>query len=213
MISKNKISIIGSGGHARPVIEVLDEMYPDNNKEIFDINYKILKKKEKILGYKVVGPLKNFFKEKYKKTFIAIGDNKIRKEIYTKMVNKKIALPNLISPNSNLSKHIKLGKGNFINQLVHIGAESIIGNNNIINTGAVLEHQTKIGSNSHIGPKVIIGGNVKIGNNVFLGLGTKIINKVKICSNCIVGAGSIVVKNITKPGIYVGSPAKKIKNL
>tara|TARA_B100001769_G_C22044771_1_gene561493 strand:+ start:259 stop:909 length:651 start_codon:yes stop_codon:yes gene_type:complete len=214
MTLKNKINIIGSGGHSRPVIEIADELFPSDDKEIFDINYDISRKNEKILGYKVAGSLNSFFKKKeIKEAFIAIGDNKKRRDIYKKLLKKKIIIPNLISKNSNISKHIKIGKGNFINKLVYIGAESVIGNNNIINTGAVLEHQTKIGSNSHIGPKAVVGGHVKIGNNVFLGLGSKVINKVKICSNCTIGAGSVVIKSISKPGIYVGIPAKKIKKI
>ena len=45
-----KIYIIGSGGHARPTLEVLNEKYKNSDKEIYDINFK--KIKEKILGVK-----------------------------------------------------------------------------------------------------------------------------------------------------------------
>ena len=48
--------------------------------------------------------------------------------------------------------------------------------------------------------KTNIGDNVKIGSNTT-------ILPVNICSNVIIGAGSLVTKDITKPGIYYGSPA------
>jgi acetyltransferase-like isoleucine patch superfamily enzyme len=34
---------------------------------------------------------------------------------------------------------------------------------------------------------------------------------VKICNNVVIGAGSVVTKNISKPGIYAGNPAKFIR--
>ena len=33
-----------------------------------------------------------------------------------------------------------------------------------------------------------------------------------ICSNVVIGAGSVVTKDIFKPGVYVGNPAKFLKN-
>ncbi len=206
-----KIYIIGAGGHARPIMEVLNEKYKNIDKEIYDINFK-KNKKEKILGAKVVGSFEKFLKEKKNDTFLAIGDNNLRSKIYNILKKKKIKTPNLISKDATVSKYLKIGIGNFINKKVLIGAETVIGNNNIINSGSLIEHQVKLGSDSHVGPKAIIGGHVKIGNNVLIGLGAKILNNIKICNNCIIGAGSVVIKSINKPGTYVGIPVKKIKN-
>lgn len=52
----------------------------------------------------------------------------------------------------------------------------------------------------------------KIGNNVSLGSNATIL-PVNICSNVVVGAGSVVTKDIVEPGIYVGNPVKKIREL
>ena len=41
-----KIYIIGSGGHARPILEELNEKYKNIDKEIYDINFKKNKKKK-----------------------------------------------------------------------------------------------------------------------------------------------------------------------
>ena len=49
-----------------------------------------------------------------------------------------------------------------------------------------------------------------IGNNVLIGSNATIL-PVSICDDVIIGAGSVVTKDITKPGVYVGNPAKKIK--
>lgn len=52
---------------------------------------------------------------------------------------------------------------------------------------------------------------VIIGNDVWIGYGVKIMEGVTIGDGAIIGAGSIVTKNVEPYGIYVGVPAKKIK--
>ena len=63
-----------------------------------------------------------------------------------------------------------------------------------------------ISSLAFVHPKAIIGKNVSIGSNAT-------ILPIEICDNVVIGAGSVVTKNITQAGVYVGNPAKKIKNL
>ena len=208
-MSKNKIFIIGSGGHCRPLIEVLNEKYQNINKQIFDFNFD-RKKKEKILGANVVGSFKNFLKKKKNFTYLAVGNNEDRKKIYNKLKKKKINMPNLISNTSTISKFIKIGNANFVNKKSFIGTNVTLGNNNIINSESVIEHETIIKNHTHIGPRCVIGGRSKIGSNVFLGLGSKVLHRIKICDNCTIGAGTIVNKDIEYPGVYVGAPARRV---
>jgi acetyltransferase-like isoleucine patch superfamily enzyme len=51
-----------------------------------------------------------------------------------------------------------------------------------------------------------------IGNNVSIGSNATIL-PVSICDNVVIGAGSVVTRSITEPGIYVGNPARKMKNI
>ena len=51
---------------------------------------------------------------------------------------------------------------------------------------------------THIGHRCRIGSNVTI-------------LPVKICNDVTIGAGSVVTKDIIKPGIYAGNPARRIK--
>ena len=47
----------------------------------------------------------------------------------------------------------------------------------------------------------------QIGNRVSIGSGATIL-PVRICDDVVIGAGSVVTKDITKPGIYFGNPAR-----
>ncbi len=62
------IYIIGSGGHSRPVIEVLNEKNMKIKKEIFDLKFK-KKKKKKFLDLLLLGLLKVCLKRKKKILF------------------------------------------------------------------------------------------------------------------------------------------------
>jgi len=205
-LKKNKtLIVLGSGGHARSFVELLNTIYPLDKKIILDKKFNE-NKKEKILGNLIYGNFKKIKLFKNKIIFLAIGDN-LKREIYFKEYKKYLI--NLISHKSKISKTLKIGIANLINNDVFIGTNVKIGNNNIINNKCIIEHETVIHNHTHISPGCIIGGRVKIGNRVFLGLGTKVLDKIVIADDCIVGAGSVVTQNLESPGVYVGTPAKK----
>ena len=198
------IHIFGCGGHARSVADVLLSSYPKSKIIFVD---KTAKEKEKIFGFKVIKETKLTSKAK---VFLGIGDNLSRKSL-----SKALKQPNffsIISKKAHIGKKTTIEDGCFIGNFCHIGPEVSIGKNSIINNGAIIEHEVKIGEYSHIGPNVAISGRTTIGDFVFIGVGATVINNVSICSKAIVGAGATVVNDLTEPGVYVGTPAKKIKN-
>lgn len=52
-----------------------------------------------------------------------------------------------------------------------------------------------------------------LGDNVVIGANSVVVGPVCICDNVIVGAMSLVNKDINVPGVYAGTPAKKISDL
>jgi len=56
----------------------------------------------------------------------------------------------------------------------------------------------------------LIGLLTEIGDNDFFGVNSVILQGVKISDNIVVGASSLVIRNITKPGTYVGTPASEL---
>lgn len=54
---------------------------------------------------------------------------------------------------------------------------------------------------------------VRIGNGVWVGAGSTIIPGVTIGDGCVIGAGSLVVSDCEPHGVYVGSPAKRTRDL
>jgi UDP-N-acetylbacillosamine N-acetyltransferase len=204
MKTDNTIIIMGGGGHARSVADVLLYNNPKQNIWFVDPCAKL---EEKTFDFSV---LKEFPTNMIDyKLIIGVGNNEARKEIYEKSLLNQII--SVISAKANICRNVQIGLGSFLAHNCHIGPETVIGRNAIINTMAIVEHEVKIGDHSHIAPGTIVSGRSQIGNQVFIGAGSTVIDKISICSNTIIGAGSVVVENIDISGTYVGVPVRKVK--
>ncbi len=123
----------------------------------------------------------------------------------------------------------KIGDNTFIGPFVEIQKNVTIGKNCKIQSHAFICELVTIGDNCFISHGVMFindlfkdggpaGGDrtkwkeTVIGNNVSIGTNATVL-PVKICDNVVIGAGAVVTKDITEPGVYVGNPARKIRDL
>lgn len=97
--------------------------------------------------------------------------------------------------------------------IVHRAAmtSTIIGEGSKICVKVNFGHNCICGKRNFIAPGVLLGGGTEIGDNCYIWQGVITRSNIKICSNVIIGAGSLVLDDITKPGVYFGSPAKFVK--
>ncbi len=121
-----------------------------------------------------------------------------------------------------------------------IGDDAFVGPFVEIQRGAVIGARTRVQSHSFICELVTIGDDCFIGHGVMfindtfqtggpagnpkLWKSTRIGNRVSIGSNAtilpveiadgiVIGAGAVVTKNLTKPGIYAGNPARYLRSV
>jgi sugar O-acyltransferase (sialic acid O-acetyltransferase NeuD family) len=85
-----------------------------------------------------------------------------------------------------------------------------LGRHSIVNINCTIGHDVTINDFVTINPGVNISGSVSIGSNCNIGSNVVIRNGIKVCDDVVIGAGSVVVKDITEPGIYVGSPSVRL---
>ncbi len=201
----NDYIVLGCGGHARSIADII--LSNDRTSSITFLD-KNARDGEKIYNFPV---LKDFSITKTKENIIlGIGDNKLRENLYNEYQEYIISL---ISKNAYLGYDSEVGNGTFIANNVHLGPSVKVGKGCIINTHAVLDHEVFIGDFTHVSVNATLCGKVKVGSNVFIGAGAVIKDSITICDNVIIGAGAVIIKNIDESGIYVGCPAKKIKEL
>ena len=116
-----------------------------------------------------------------------------------------------IGPFVEIQKDVKIGERckiqshTFICELVTIGKDCFVGH------GVMFVNDTfSIGRPAN-GNKAL-WKSTRIGNNVSIGSNSTLL-PIEICNDVVIGSGSVVTKNITEPGIYVGNPAKKNRNI
>ncbi len=210
---KKEIVIIGSGGHASSVIDMLKHSEDWEIRGVVSID---LKKNSNFEGIQVIGDdscLEELIQQRFP-FVIAIGQifsSEIRYKLFMKLVESNADTPIIISPNAYVSPKAFIGRGSTVFHRVVINTNARIGENCILNNMCLIEHDAVIGSHTHVSTGAIINGNARIGNRCFIGSGSIISNNISICDNVILGAGSNVVKDIKEHGVYYGNPARKSK--
>lgn len=198
-----EVVIIGGGGHAKVLLDCIEEENKYKINCILDDDPKI----HSLLHYNVFR-LNHSESIPLLKSIIAIGNCNIRHRIATEI---NLEFFTSIHPKAVVSKYARVGKGSqiFAGSIINSGAT--IGNHCIINTGTIVEHDCEIRDYVHISPNTSIGGAVKIGEGTHIGIGTSIIQNVQIGRNVIVGAGAVVISDLPDNCTAVGIPAKPIK--
>ena len=189
---KEKIVLLGGGGHCHSVIDVIES---ENKYEIIGI----VDKKElignDILGYKIIAcddDLETIFRT-CKNAIITIGQiesNTIRLKLFNKLKEIGFTLPIIISPLAYVSKHSFIDEGTIIMHHALVNANAKIGKNCIINTKALIEHDVTIEDNCHISTASVLNGAVLVKANTFFG--SNATSKQCIEINGFIKAGGLV---------------------
>ena len=192
---REKLIIVGAGGHAKSVIDVIETSYKWEIIGLIGLKNDLNKN---LLGYKILGTDDQLevLKKDCINCFLGIGQIKsseTRFRIARKLKNIGFKMPNIVSSKAIVSKYAEIKSGTFIGHGAVINAGVKIGENCIINSNALVEHDTVIGDFSHISTGALINGGVNIGSHSFIGSGTIIREGIKIPKETILGAGKTIL--------------------
>ncbi len=141
--------------------------------------------------------------------YVSIGNPLYRSRFHDLLVSIGAHPITITGETACISSNSQIGNGNIVLNFCLIEWDVIIGKGNLINVGAHIFHDATIGNFNEIMPGAKILGGAKIGNMCRIGTNAVILPNIEICDNVVIGAGAVVTKNITKPGTYVGVPAKR----
>ena len=203
--------ILGCGGHAKSVIDVIEE---EGKYHILGFVDRERDDAYEYRGYSVIGTdeeLKMLYDKGVHHAVICVGfmgHAQIRQRLYRQLKEIGYVLPNIIASSAEIAADAVLGEGIFVGRQAVINAEAVVGDVAIINTGAIVEHECRIGAFTHVAVGSTVCGNVRIGKNSMIGAGSTIIQGVRIGKNAIVGAGAVVVSDIPEEITVKGIPAR-----
>ncbi len=190
---KEKIILIGGGGHCKSVIDVIESQ---NRFEIAGIvdNKELLG--QKVLGYDVIASdeqLNELFHQ-YKYAVITVGQLRsvdTRIALFENLKRIGFELPVITSSRAYVSKHAQVDEGTVVMHDVLINAGARIKENCIINSKALIEHDAIINENCHISTGAVINGGVIVEKNCFVGSNVVTKQYITIKENSFIKAGSL----------------------
>ena len=198
------IIVLGSGGHAKVLIEALHQ----SGLHVIGITDPIMPESSNILGVKVLGNDDVVFNYSPDEVLLVngIGDmpgTDLRSKLNNCMEEKGFQFTTVIHPSAVIASDVVIDKGTQIMAGVVIQPGVKIGLSCIINTGTNVDHDCVINDYCHLAPGVTLSGNVAIGKRSHIGTGASIIQGVSIGENSIIAAGSIIYKDIPANTKYI----------
>jgi|LakMenEpi03Aug12_release.lakeMendotaPanAssembly.Ray.scaffolds.fasta_scaffold449316_2 sugar O-acyltransferase (sialic acid O-acetyltransferase NeuD family) len=201
-MEKNLLLIYGSGGHATSTYNLAKDL--NLEVEYFIDPFTSLDSK---FGIKILDHYE--FTSDQKFVVIAIGDNKLREQIYISLLKySNLVFPKLIHPTAYVSKLSKISEGTVVMQGASIGPNCDIGSFCIINSAASVDHDCRIEDFSSLSPSVTLAGSVHIGLGSTIYMNSAIADGVSIGKNSVIGACSFVKDDVGNGEISYGTPSR-----
>jgi sugar O-acyltransferase (sialic acid O-acetyltransferase NeuD family) len=187
-----EILLIGGGGHAKSVIDIIEQ---EGRFRIAGIVEKFEGESKPLLGYELIGtdddlPL---LRKSYHYAIVTVGQiesPKLRMKLYNKLIALNFHIPTIISPLAYISKHAHIAQGCVIMHYAMLNAGSSVGINCIINSKTLIEHDCVVEAHCHISTNATLNGGVHVKEGTFVGSGT--ITKQGVVLQGFIKAGSVV---------------------
>lgn len=208
-----KTVILGSGGHAKVVVELLRSagVY-----EPVGCVGPPTESSDCIAGVPWLGDdgcLPELLRDGIGCAFVGLGDNALRHRLMTHVIQLGFELASAISCSASISAAARLGRGIAVMPQANIGPDATLDDGVIVNSGASVDHDGILGKCSHLGPGATLAGFVRLGHQAFVATGASVIPNIQVGDRSVIGAGSVVVRDIPPDVIAFGTPARVRRTL
>lgn len=204
--------VLGAGGHARIVLDVLETMRRALPALLLDDNAALWG--THLDGVPIAGPvadLRRLLPPGTAEGFVAVGSNRARRALGTMLIDEGLTFPVLVHPTASVSPRAQLGPGTLVCADAVIGPGARVGVGVIVNTGAQVDHDCQIGDFVHLAPGSVLCGDVTVGALSLIGAGANVGPGIRVGSESVVGVGAAVVRAVADGTTVVGVPARVLR--
>ncbi len=196
--------VLGAGGHARSVVDVLERgghtvvavsgAAPVGEPWHVDVLADDRAAFELLAGQRL-------------HAVVAIGANPVRARLVRELVARGLSVPPVVAATATVSPRSLVGAGSVVLEHAHVGPASRVGEAVVVNTAAVVEHDCSVGVGAHIAPGAVLLGGASVGGGTLVGSGARVLPGLTVGAGVTVGAGAVVTRPVGDGETVVGIPA------
>src|ERR1017187_182361 len=208
-MNKPDLIIYGAGGHGRVVVDAalaagwtIQSWIDDHPPSLTQWDISIVASKDVVWGTLTS-----------RKFIVAIGDNRIRADVYRRLCELGLIPALVIHPSAVISHFARIGEGTMVAADVVVNPVARIGENCILNTGCSVDHDCRMGPHAHLCPGVRLAGVGGVGAGTTSGTGAVVIPSINIGEGCVIGAGAVVTTNLPPKAVAYGNPARIVRSI
>ena len=196
------IFIVGAGGFGREAVWTIERINEAAPEPVWNVvgfaDDDPAKASGNFEGYPLLGTVDKASKDMPgASVFIAIGDNAIRRRIYTQLRGHDF--PAIIDPSAQVSPTTEFRHGTYIAVEAVVSVGTDIGKFVIINARAGVGHDSVVGDFVNIAPGVSLSGHTTIGEDAFMGTNSCTAPGMTVGKGAVVACGTPVLKDV-EPG-------------
>jgi len=205
---EKRVVILGAGGHARVVCDILRLC---GHKVIGFLDDDPALTGSQLLGLPVLGGTERVAELDIDAAIVGIGENHLRQAFYERLRARGIPPINAIHPSAVIAQDVRLGSGLAVAANVVVNPGSQIGDDVILNTSCSVDHDCLIEEHAHVAPGVRLCGGVSVGRGTLVGVGACVIPYKTIGAEVTIGGGATVTRDLPDGVTAVGVPARIIR--
>ena len=203
--------VIGAGGLASEVVDVLALQFPIENLVIYSDVPPPTNASDHSISELFQGTVKDLLGSRESFEFVvAIGDINARERIFTHVLNSGGTPRSIIHPGAFIGSSSHLGAGSIVLAGATVTARASVGRGCILNPGVRISHDCIVGDFVTIGPNAVLCGRSRIGEKCLVGANSTVNPDVSVCQDTTLGSGAVATRDITDPSVWVGVPARPV---
>ncbi|MFZ4517976.1 MAG: acetyltransferase [Microthrixaceae bacterium] len=209
--------VVGAGGFAREAIEVVRALGPRPTWEVRGIlDDDPALGGATVGGVPVLGPTSVLADHPDARVVVCVGNP--RSFTGRAVLVERFGLPEdryatLVHPAATVPSRCRPGPGSVVLAGAVFTAEVRVGCHVAVMPSVVLTHDVSVGDFATFASGVLVGGGVTVGTGAYLGAGAVIREGVNIGEWAMVGAGSVVLRDIPPGEVWVGNPARRLRDV
>ncbi len=210
LVDATPLLIIGSGGHAKVVIDIVTAM---GGYEIVGLASNDDDPSRLVAGHRILSGLDYLESLTDRAGHFAMGiggwtDNKDRRRAYEAAIDAGLQPVTVVHPATSISPSASIGPGCVVFPGAVLNTDASIGVDTIVATNSSIDHESTIGDHVLISAGVTIGARVTIGDRAALAIGCVVASRVKVGTDTLVAAGAVVVDDVPDGAKVYGLPAR-----